>query len=395
MKPPRLGAWRAAWTVFVKELVDALRDRRTLAVVLLSSVAMGPLVMVMISVLIDKMQRQAEAREIVVVGMAHAPSLRNFLARQTWEIRPAPPDWPRRLKDNTLGDPVLVVPADFETALVHGIAPRLELFTSSANGRAQGAVGRIERVLQGFDQEQASLRLIARGVAPAALQVIEVDTHDLADSAARSAQVTGMLPFFVLMAVVYGALNAALDTTAGERERGSLEPLLATPIGRSALVAGKWGAVLCVALLIAVLSCFSFLPGQLLIRSESVAALFHFGPREALAFIGLLAPLAAALSALMMAISIRCRTVKEAQASNAVVVLAVSMLPLVSILGQEGESRWHLWAPAIAQTTLMNRVLRSTPIPLGDVLPMLGVCAAVTALALFYVSRNLGRQAAR
>jgi sodium transport system permease protein len=388
-----VNPFRAAWTVFVKELLDALRDRRTLAVVLLSSVAMGPLVMAMLSVLIDKMQRQAEAREVVVVGIEHAPTLRNYLARQTWEIRPAPPDWPQRIKDSTLGDPVLVVPDDFESALAQGRSPRLELLTSTANGRAQGAVGRIERVLGGFNQEQATLRLIARGVAPTALQGVEVDTHDLADAAARAAQFTGMLPFFVLMAMVYGALHAALDTTAGERERGSLEPLLATPIGRPALVAGKWGAVLCVAMLIAVLSSLSFLPGQLLIRSESVAALFHFGAREAVAFIGLLAPLAAALSAVMMAVAIRCRTVKEAQASNAVVVLAASMLPLVSILSQEGESRWHFWIPAIAQTTLMNRVLKNAPISAADVLPAFGVCAALAVVSLLYVSRNLGRRA--
>ncbi|HEX4509345.1 MAG TPA: ABC transporter permease subunit [Burkholderiaceae bacterium] len=390
-----MNAWRAAWTVFRKELVDALRDRRTLVVVLLSSVVMGPVVMAMISGLIDKMQRQAEAREIVVVGIEHAPSLGNFLARQTWVVRAAPADWPAQLRESRLGDPVLVVPTDFEASLAHGVAPRLELLTSSSNGRAQSALGRIERILQGFNQEQASLRLIARGVAPAVLQVVEVDTHDLAGNAARSAQITGMLPFFVLMAVVYGALNASLDITAGERERGSLEPLLATPIGRPALVTGKWGAVFCVALLIAVLSCLSFLPGQWLIRNASVAALFHFGLREALAFILLLAPLAAALSALMMAIAIRCRTVKEAQASNAVVVLAVSMLPLLTLLGQEGESRWQFWAPAVAQTTLMNRVLKSMPIGVGDVLPSSVVCLAIAALSLWYVSRNLNRSATR
>ena len=101
-----------------------------------------------------------------------------------------------------------------------------------------------------------------------------------------------MIPYFVMMAVLYGALTAALDTTAGERERGSLEPLLMNPAERWALVVGKWGAVACVSMLIAVLSCFSFLPGQWVLRSDTLAAMFQYGPREALLFLAVLLPFA-------------------------------------------------------------------------------------------------------
>jgi sodium transport system permease protein len=87
----------------------------------------------------------------------------------------------------------------------------------------------------------------------------------------------------------------------------------ATPM---ALTIGKWGAVASVGMLIAVLSCFSFLPGQWLLRSETLAAMFRFGPREAGAFLLLLLPLAGALAALLMAIAIRCKSFKEAQATG-------------------------------------------------------------------------------
>jgi sodium transport system permease protein len=390
-----MTSWLAMWTVFTKELRDALRDRRTLMVVFFTSVAMGPLVLVMISTLVSKFEKRAEAREIVVVGLDRSPMLRNYIERQTYVVKAAPADWEAQLKDSKLGDPVVVVPPDFEDRLLHGQAPRLQLFYSSANSRAQGGVGRVEGLLQGFAQEQGTLRLIARGVSPAVLNVSSVDEHDIADDAARAAQLTSILPYFVLMAVVYGALNAALDTTAGERERGSLEPLLATPAARGALVAGKWGAVFCVGLLIAVLSCLSFLPAQVLLRSESLAALFRFGWPEAAAFIGLLAPLAAALSALMMAIAIRCKTFKEAQANNVVLTMAVSLLPLMNMFNQEGESPWALWIPALAQTTLMNRVLKNVPIEFMDVAPSLLVCVVLTGGALGFVSRQLVRRAAQ
>jgi len=385
----------ASWTVFVKGLKDALRDRRTLMVVFFTSVAMGPLMLVLLSSLVGKYEKRAEAREIVAIGLDAAPTLRNYLERQTYVIKAAPENWESQLKDSKLGDPVVIVPKTFEDDLAHGQAPRIQLVYSSANGRAQAGVGAIERLLQGFGNEQAALRLVARGVAPGVMNVSSVDEHDIADNASRAAQLTAMVPMFVMMAVLYGALNAALDTTAGERERGSLEPLLATPATRTALVIGKWGAVFALGLLIAVLSCMSFLPAQRLLRSEQLAALFRFGWVEAAWFIGLLAPLAAALSALIMAIAIRCKTFKEAQANTVVLTLAVSMTPMVSLFNQEGESSWNLWVPALAQSTLMNRVLKNAPISAMDVAPSLVVCVVLTVAALMFVSRQLTKRAAQ
>ena len=161
------------------------------------------------------------------------------------------------------------------------------------------------------------------------------------------------------------------------------------PAPRWSLVLGKWGAVATVGLLIAVLSCLSFLPGQWLLKSEVLASMFRFGVAEALAFIALLLPLAGALAAALMAIAVRCKTFKEAQASVTVVVLAVSMLPLVTVFNQEGDAPWHLWVPALAQVTLMGRVLKGEALPWADVLLPLAVCAALVALGVVFVARTL------
>lgn len=384
---------RAAWIVFRKELLDALRDRRTLLVVLLSSVALGPLVLVVLSQLVAGAEERAQARELLVQGLEHAPSLRNYVERQTYLARPAPPDWERLLADGRLADPVVVVGSGFEAELLLGRAPLVEIVTSSANRRAQSGMGRALALLQGFNQEQAMLRLAVRGVAPQLLQVMQVEERDLADAATRAAQLTAMVPFFVLMAVLYGALGAALDTTAGERERGSLEPLLLTPVRRSALVLGKWGAVSAVAMGVAVLSCLSFLPGQWLMRSPALSALFRFGPVEAAAFLALLLPLAGALSGLLMAVAMRCKSVKEAQASTTVVVLLASLLPLVAILNPAGEAPWHLWVPALAQVTLMGRVLKGGTIAAEELAVPLLVSAALALLSMALVAARLRRGA--
>ena len=386
---------KLAWIVFFKELTDALRDRRTLLMVVLSSVAIGPVILVALSALIAGMEQRAEAREVYAVGMAQAPTLRNYVERQGYTIKEAPADHEQQLVSRRFGDPVLLIPKDFERDLAQGTMPVVEVVSASANQRAQGSVGRITQLLQGFNREQAGLRLAFRGVAPSVLQPILVEERDLADPRARAAQLTAMLPFFVLMAVLYGALNAALDTTAGERERGSLEPLLMNPAPRAALVLGKWGAVASVGMLIAVLSSLSFLPAQWLLRSETLAAMFQYGLREALLFLALLLPLAAALSALLMAVAIRCKTFKEAQANSTVVILAVSMLPVTTLFNQEGEKPWHLWTPALAQITLMGRVLKGEAMGAHDLLPPLLVAAVVTVLCVAFVARQLRRAAVK
>jgi sodium transport system permease protein len=384
-----------AWIVFKKELIDALRDRRTLLVVLLSSVAIGPIVLIALSALVAGIEQRAEERTVVVVGIGNAPTLKNFLERQTYRITAAPADYEKQLVSQQLGDPVLLIGHDFEAELARGEPPLVEIVSSSSNQRAGQSVNRLVRLLRGFSSEQSVLRLAWRGVSPATLDVIDVQERDLANPQSRAAQLTGMLPFFIMMAVLYGALNAALDTTAGERERGSLEPLLMNPASRRDIVIGKWGAVAAVGMLIAVLSCLSFLPAQSFLRSETLAAMFQFGWREAALFLALLAPLAAALAAVMMAIAIRCKTFKEAQANNTVVILGVSLLPMFTLFNQSGEAPWHLWTPALGQVTLMNRVLKGQALAPPDVLIPLAVCAAITVLCIAFVARQLRAAALR
>ena len=385
----------AVLVVLRKELSDALRDRRTLATVVVSSVLMGPLVLLAISGLVASLESRAEQREVYVAGIANAPTLRNFLERQTYIVKEAPADFEARLRRSTFSDPVVVVPADFEAALVRGDSPVVEIVSDSANQRSEASTTRIERLLGGFSRERALLSLALRGVSAQLLEPVQIEDRDLASTQTRATRITGMLPYFVMMAVLYGALNAALDTTAGERERGSLEPLLMNPAERWALVAGKWGAVACVSMLIAVLSCLSFLPGQWVLRSDTLAAMFQYGPREAALFIVILLPLAAALAAVLMAVAIRCRTFKEAQASSTVVVLAVSLLPLVNVFDLGGEAPWHLWAPALAQNTLMTRVLKGEALGAEQVVIPLTVCLALTALGVWYVARELQRAAVK
>jgi len=381
--------------VFRKEIIDSLRDKRTMLGVLLSGVVMGPLILIALSGFIASMEEHAERREIYVSGLSHGPSLQNFLERQTWVAREAPTDFEALLRASKLGDPVVLLPSDFESAIERGEAPVVEVVSDSANRQSSSALPRVLQLLGGFNRERSGLTLATRGVSGAVLESMQVQERDLASTQTRAAQLTGMLPFFVMMAVLYGALNAAMDTTAGERERGSLEPLVMNPAHALALVLGKWGAVASVGMLVALLNCLSFLPAQWLLRSDVLQAMFQFGTREVLLFLLLLLPFAAALSALLMAISIVCKSVKEAQASATVLVLGISLLPLMTLMNQSGEAPWHLWVPALAQNTLMTRVIKGEDLTLLQFAVPFLVCVGLTVAGLWFVSHHLRHTAVK
>jgi sodium transport system permease protein len=381
--------------VFIKELSDALRDRRTLLRLLIPAVLMGPLLLMALSGLIASLEERADKREVFAVGLADAPTLANFIERQTFVIKDAPADYEAKLRASTLLDPVLVVPKDFEAKLKAGEQPTVEVVSDSANTRAGAGAGALARLLHSFNRERAALNMAFRGVSTELLESVDVQERDLASVQARASRITSIIPMFIIMAVLYGALTAALDSTAGERERGSLEPLLMNPVPHSALVAGKWGAVALLGMAVALMSSLSFVPAQWLLKSDSLQAMFQFGWGEVLAFWLLQIPLAAGLSAVLMALAIRSKTFKEAQASSTLVMTAVSLAPMVTIMNPGGDAPWYLWVPGLAQNTLMMLVLKGETVHWAQVMPSIVVGAVLTVVALGYVARSMKGAVAR
>ena len=192
-----MSFWYCAFAVFRKEWMDALRDRRTLLVVLASSVLLGPLLLLALSTLVADLEARSEQREVVVAGIEHAPGLKNYLERQTWQVKAAPADYETLLRGARLGEPVLVVPAGFEAALFSGEVPELLLVSDSANAQSQSGVPRVVGLLRGYMQERVSLSLALRGVSPELLAPLTVQERDLAGTQTRAAQFTSMLAFFL------------------------------------------------------------------------------------------------------------------------------------------------------------------------------------------------------
>ncbi len=377
-----------ACTVYLKELRDAIRDHRTLWVVIGSSVLLAPVMLWALSFWMADQQMHADERVVWVEGIGHAPTLSNFLARQTFRIQVPPTDVESQLQRSQFRDPVLRVPQGFEADLAQGRQPTLIVLTDSSNARAQAGLARWDRILSAFSQERVTLALALRGVSPQALSVVRVQEHDLASALSRAASVSSVLPWIFIMAVLSGAMNAALDTTAGERERGSLEPLLMNPISPFALAWGKWACVFTLSSAVALLSCLSFLPAQAVFQSEALRSLIQFGPKQAMMFVLVLLPLAACVSALLMWVAIRSRSVKEAQASASIVVMLFTTLPMLSALNIVQAQRWVAVVPGLSQYALMGRVLRGDALSAWQWLGSWSVACALVLLCIWGLARR-------
>jgi sodium transport system permease protein len=391
-----LSAWRQIVVVATKEVIDALRDRRTLQLIFFVSILQAPLILFLLSTLTTERESQIERREVYVQGIEYAPELRNHLLRQAYRILAPPAGFEARLRANRLDTAVIVIGSDFHDKLAAGEVPEIDVLANSNSRGSATAHGVARALLDGFIRERTLLHLASDGVPADVLKPVDVQEVDLATPGSRAAQLTGaFIPLYVLLALLAGAMNAAMDTTAGERERGSLEPLMMNPAPPWAIALGKWTAVAGLGLCVALLTSLSYLPAQVLLRSESLQAAFQYGWPEVLRFTLICVPFAAAVAALMMATSIRGRSVKEAQAGNSLVMTLVLLLPLVSVLNDGAEPRWYLWVPSLAQQTLMVRVLKGEPLDAAHWLIPALMCGIIAALCLAYVSRALRTHAVK
>ncbi|MDE2428661.1 MAG: ABC transporter permease, partial [Burkholderiales bacterium] len=239
---------KAMWAIFKKEVKDALRDRRTLMVALVSSVLGVPVMLVIFSAVLSQVESQEEKRTVLAVGIENAPGLENFILRQGYQIKKAPANYEAQLRNKELDQPVLLVPKDFGANLAKGDKVSLEMAYDTSNRQAEFGLRPLRRLLEAYSQEAAMMNLTMRGVSTELLQLIDIRERQLQRPEERKATLTAMVPMMVLMAVVLGGLYAAIDTTAGERERGSLEPLMMNPVSGWELAVGKWGAVAAVSM---------------------------------------------------------------------------------------------------------------------------------------------------
>jgi sodium transport system permease protein len=382
-----------ALTVFLKELIDALRDRRTWIVVLVGSVIAGPAALLLVSNFVSGVEERAARREIVIDGIEHAPTLVNFLQRAGATVVAAPADYADQLRSGRLQNAVIRPPADFERQLASGATVRVDVLFDDSHDKAQPVVRASLRLLAAFNRELGMQRLVARGISPQLLEAIEAEEQSLSPAGARGAQLLFIVPWVALLVAVAGSMSVAIDVTAGERERGSLEPLLGNPVDVRALVLGKWAAVTVCSAAIVVLTIAGFIAAMQFIHNETLSALMQFGAREVGLFAVMLLPFSALMAAVNMLAATYGRSFKEAQTYVSYITMLVNVAPIVPLFLSVRDAAWQLAVPALGQLAVLMRGLRGEPVGAVDVAGPGLVCVALTALVLGLHARLLTREA--
>ncbi|MEP7157547.1 MAG: ABC transporter permease subunit [Betaproteobacteria bacterium] len=375
-------------TVWRKELKDHLRDRRTATMIFVLSIAMGPLMLFGMSYFVSSIEKKAEAREVYVQGRENSPQLVNFFARQDISILDPKPDF-RDLIKTGKHDPVLVIPKDFQEKFLNGSASVELVYDDTRQDSGNVSIGVLRRLVRGFNSEVANQRLIARGVSPMVMRVVEMRDVNMGTAAQRAAQMLFMIPFITLIVCVTGCTAVAIDVTAGERERGSLEPLLMNPVTRMALVTGKWFAVGTYGIGVVALSLAGFWLALKFLPMPRLETVLSITGMQFLGFGATMLSFAPAMGALQMLIATYGRTYKEAQTYVSYLITAVSMFPMVVIFGQLKDATWQLFVPMLGQLMVITRILRGDPVDMMHFLVPLAVNAVIAGIAVVLVSRLL------
>ena len=359
-------------TVFRKEVRDNLRDRRTL----LSALLMGPLFgPILFAFVINMSLKQSlgeadEALDVPVIGQEHAPNLIEYLKSHNINITQAPADRAAALEavKNGEHDLVLVIPEAFGEELAGTIPATIEVISDLANTQAQRESRRAMRALRSYNQQIAALRLVARGISPVVLRPLNIDVVDVSTPSGRSALLLGMLSYFFLFALLTGGMNLAIDATAGERERGSLEPLLCLPVTRDHLIFGKiFAACLFMAVSLS-LSLISFHVVLKFLPLEKLGMTPNFGLLVVLKGFLLLLPFTLLGASLMTLVASFTKSFKEAQTWLSVVLLAPTLPILIVSILMVRPSTELMFIPSLSQHLLLVGLIKNEPINMLHVL---------------------------
>lgn len=350
-------------TVALKEIIDNVRDRRVIISTLLLGPLLGPILLV---VLFNVMERQTTERlsqpmELPVVGAEHAPELIGFLKRQGVIIKAAPDD-PERAIRREEEEIVLVLNADFAEDWQAGRPARVELMVDQSRRHTGTSVNRLRGYLNGYGQQISQLRLQLRGVHPELVRPLRIAINDQATPEARGGQVLSFLPYFILIMAFVAGMHMATDTTAGERERKSLEPLLINPLPRWQIMGGKLLATTFFGLVALALGLVAFVFAVDFVPLDNLDVVLNLDWRVAGLIFVLTAPAALFSAAFLVILASFAKTFREAQSYMGLAIF-VPMLPsLWVMINPVRTETWMTAVPLLSQNVLILELVRGEPI---------------------------------
>ena len=382
-----------ALTVFLKEVTENLRDKKTVVNALVMGPLLGPIFFaIMMGFIITKQLDSAEKPlEVPVVGAQNAPNLVAWLEQQGLVVKAAPQD-PDAAIRNRDARAVLMIPPDYASRWRDGETAQVQVLFDSSDQDGRAPVARLTGLLEGYSRQQSALRVAARGMHPAVLTPVAVAERDIASTQQRAGQLLSFLPYLLVLGAFLGGMYLAIDTTAGERERQSLEPLLVNPASRAQIVLGKLGATFGFAMVSMMLSLVAFAVAFQYIPLDRLGMKVDFGAGLILRAGLLMVPLVMVFAALQTIVAAYAKSYREAQTYLSLLML-LPMLPSVILMinPMKGEL-WMSAVPLLSQNVLIMALARGETVALLDFALSFGASLAMAGLLVWIAVRIYHRE---
>lgn len=352
-------------TVFRKEVRENIRDRRSLFNSLLLGPLLFPLLFVGMMWFLEsaEQERAEQTLELPVVGAAHAPSLIRYLEQQGTVIQPEPED-PEAMVRNQETPVVLRILPDYPKQWALGLPAPVEVIMDPSRQESNAAIRRVKGLLAGYGQQIASLRLQLRGVSPQLAAPVMIKDVDLSTPKSRAILAVIFLPYVLMITAFTGATHLAMDTTAGEKERKSLEPLLINPVPRWQIMTGKMLTTMAFAMASLALTLVSF---RIVLPYMPVGA---FGMDLTLSLGTLLkillvvSPVAILAAALLTLLAAFAKSYREAQSYMGLVILIPMIPSLIFMANPIRAEAWMMNVPLFSQNILIGEIIREEVVAL-------------------------------
>ncbi len=385
---------RLLWVVLRKELLDAFRDRRMVLVAFVVMPLAVPLILAGTMAL--GVRKQAEKLEatlrLPVVGASHAPTLVAWLAQQNVEMLPAPAD-PDDAVRSQRHDVVLRVDPGYPDDWRAGRPARVEVIFDGSRPLTSGTtVARLRGLLDGYSNTVGTLRLIARGIHPSVAHPLQVGARDVGRPEAKFDLTQQMLPYLLLLLGFIGGMQVAIDATAGERERQSLEPLLATPAPREAIISAKILATAVFALVSLVVTLVAYRVSFDLMPDDTVDASFAIGPAAMARLFVVILPIVLLGATVLTALAAFARSYREAQGYLPLLIFLPMLPSLLLMIVPVRTQLWMLAVPFLGQNQLILKILRSERIDAAEWAVTLGCGLLLVGLTWVVAARLYHRE---
>lgn len=373
-----MSAWRV---VLDKEVRENLRDRRALLSALLYGPLVGPVLFaILISFAIAQQQERQDRRiELPVIGQEHAPNLVGFLRQQGVDVIAAPDD-PQAAIRRQRHEVILRISPEFGAQWTRGESARVDLLVDGSRQASRVPMARVTGLLNQYASAIATQRLQVRGIDASLMQPIRMVEKDQSTAQSRGATLMAMLPYFLVLSAFIGGMYLAIDTTSGERERQSLEPLMINPVSPAQIMVGKILATTLFAGASLAMCTLAFAVALNFVPADNLGYALNLPLETALWMLALVAPIALLAAAGQTLVASFARSFREAQTYLQILII-LPAIPSGMLAFNPGRPEfWMNWVPLFSQSLRITELSRGESM---NLVKLLLSALPTFALALF------------